>query len=478
MQERVRRGLTLADCESHLHIRAKFLAAIEDDRDEDLPEPAYARIFARSYASYLELDPVALARELDRRTGDTGWRDHETVDAAPRDAGHLDELGGLRGGLVPVPARSHWPDRRRHRAGGLGADLARIPRRIGTRSGQPPAGDARSGQHLPLVTCPRGLDPPRGRAADRARLDAHAVTGAQRPRACRSARFPSMVIAMFFSLIGRQDVVLPPGWTSETNFSALGRATIDATAPAGPDAKVRAYSLIGDHDGPGCGGGPGPAGRRQHRRTARDGRRDGRGSRGHGLGVRAGRRRPRGARALRPSCTTRSGVTADGPPQDRGCPVARLDARATSRPGAIPQVPTKATAGIEPAHGGFADRSVPTSPRRHDGTGPSEIGPGVLQERVKGLEPSTFCMASRRSSQLSYTRSGTEQTTERVGPSQCRRGAGRQGSVPATATATATPSGASAAASSGTTPTASAPRSGRAGRRSARAPGRDPRRGT
>ena len=27
-------------------------------------------------------------------------------------------------------------------------------------------------------------------------------------------------------------------------------------------------------------------------------------------------------------------------------------------------------------------------------------------ERVKGLEPSTFCMASRRSSQLSYTRSG------------------------------------------------------------------------
>jgi hypothetical protein len=26
-------------------------------------------------------------------------------------------------------------------------------------------------------------------------------------------------------------------------------------------------------------------------------------------------------------------------------------------------------------------------------------------ERVKGLEPSTFCMASRRSSQLSYTRS-------------------------------------------------------------------------
>lgn len=92
MQERIRRGLTLADCESHLHIRAKFLAAIEDDRDEELPEPAYARIFARSYASYLELDPIALARELDRRTGDTGLREHELV-AAARDAGHRDELG-------------------------------------------------------------------------------------------------------------------------------------------------------------------------------------------------------------------------------------------------------------------------------------------------------------------------------------------------------------------------------------------------
>jgi hypothetical protein len=28
----------------------------------------------------------------------------------------------------------------------------------------------------------------------------------------------------------------------------------------------------------------------------------------------------------------------------------------------------------------------------------------VSEERMKGLEPSTFCMASRRSSQLSYIR--------------------------------------------------------------------------
>ena len=31
-------------------------------------------------------------------------------------------------------------------------------------------------------------------------------------------------------------------------------------------------------------------------------------------------------------------------------------------------------------------------------------GEGGLVKRMKGLEPSTFCMASRRSSQLSYIR--------------------------------------------------------------------------
>ena len=31
-----------------------------------------------------------------------------------------------------------------------------------------------------------------------------------------------------------------------------------------------------------------------------------------------------------------------------------------------------------------------------------------FEERMKGLEPSTFCMASRRSSQLSYIRKSTD----------------------------------------------------------------------
>ena len=31
---------------------------------------------------------------------------------------------------------------------------------------------------------------------------------------------------------------------------------------------------------------------------------------------------------------------------------------------------------------------------------------GIPEKRLKGFEPSTFCMASRRSSQLSYSRTG------------------------------------------------------------------------
>src|SRR3954463_16579743 len=42
----------------------------------------------------------------------------------------------------------------------------------------------------------------------------------------------------------------------------------------------------------------------------------------------------------------------------------------------------------------------PSQPRKHK----RPANAGLLRERLKGLEPSTFCMASRRSSQLSYSR--------------------------------------------------------------------------
>ena len=40
---------------------------------------------------------------------------------------------------------------------------------------------------------------------------------------------------------------------------------------------------------------------------------------------------------------------------------------------------------------------------------------GALDKRLKGLEPSTFCMASRRSSQLSYSRIAAAEYSPRPG---------------------------------------------------------------
>jgi hypothetical protein len=47
---------------------------------------------------------------------------------------------------------------------------------------------------------------------------------------------------------------------------------------------------------------------------------------------------------------------------------------------------------------------------------------GFLHKRLKGLEPSTFCMASRRSSQLSYSRANPEY---KAGLDRQGRGGGR-----------------------------------------------------
>jgi hypothetical protein len=58
---------------------------------------------------------------------------------------------------------------------------------------------------------------------------------------------------------------------------------------------------------------------------------------------------------------------------------------------------------------------------------------------MKGLEPSTFCMASRRSSQLSYIREGTQYRSAvcaaRALPSVLRSGLARPPDVPGAALA-------------------------------------------
>jgi cytoskeleton protein RodZ len=51
------KGLTLAKAEQATRIRQKYLAALEDDRSDDLPDPVFVKGFLRNYALLLGLDP-------------------------------------------------------------------------------------------------------------------------------------------------------------------------------------------------------------------------------------------------------------------------------------------------------------------------------------------------------------------------------------------------------------------------------------
>ena len=52
-EARLKQGLDLADCAAATRIRERYLVAIEDDRLESLPDPAYVNGFIRAYATHL-----------------------------------------------------------------------------------------------------------------------------------------------------------------------------------------------------------------------------------------------------------------------------------------------------------------------------------------------------------------------------------------------------------------------------------------
>lgn len=62
---RERQGLELGDAERATRIRASYLAALEDERFDRLPERAYAKSFLREYARFLGLDDRRLAVAFD-----------------------------------------------------------------------------------------------------------------------------------------------------------------------------------------------------------------------------------------------------------------------------------------------------------------------------------------------------------------------------------------------------------------------------
>ena len=61
---RLQAGLDLAEASLSLHIRRRFLEAIEVNRFEALPGPVYAIGFVRAYAAYLGLDADEVARRF------------------------------------------------------------------------------------------------------------------------------------------------------------------------------------------------------------------------------------------------------------------------------------------------------------------------------------------------------------------------------------------------------------------------------
>lgn len=66
-EARERRAITLADAEAATRIRARYLAALEEERFAELPGEAYARSFLREYADFLGLDGQRLAADYELR---------------------------------------------------------------------------------------------------------------------------------------------------------------------------------------------------------------------------------------------------------------------------------------------------------------------------------------------------------------------------------------------------------------------------
>ncbi len=122
-----------------------------------------------------------------------------------------------------------------------------------------------------------------------------------------------------------------------------------------------------------------------HCRRGRAGPGLGRCSRRGGRRPRRRRARPRGVRRARR--LRRPATRSRQPRAARRSPIARSD-------GLPPKAP----------YGSVIRGREPPRPQSSSSNDESPASAGLSKERLKGLEPSTFCMASRRSSQLSYSR--------------------------------------------------------------------------
>ncbi|MCG0237912.1 MAG: DUF4115 domain-containing protein [Firmicutes bacterium] len=127
-EAREAQGLTLAMAEDATKIRKKYLLALEEGRESDLPGEVYTKGFLRSYANFLGLDGDALVREYkalkaQAREGEAGAAREEGLSPqagrAPAGAGRPSPgaEGPLAGAGQPTPAADLAGTSRR-RAGG------------------------------------------------------------------------------------------------------------------------------------------------------------------------------------------------------------------------------------------------------------------------------------------------------------------------------------------------------------------------
>jgi cytoskeletal protein RodZ len=83
-EARQRRDLTLSEVERKIHIRAKFLEALECGQVALLPSPVQARGFLRNYARFLGLDPDSMIARWDEAVqGGTGRRRRRQEQLSP-----------------------------------------------------------------------------------------------------------------------------------------------------------------------------------------------------------------------------------------------------------------------------------------------------------------------------------------------------------------------------------------------------------
>ncbi|TDG27158.1 helix-turn-helix domain-containing protein, partial [Paracraurococcus ruber] len=80
---RVSLGLTIEDVAQALRIRRVYLSALEDGRIRDLPAPAYAVGFVRTYARALGLDADEMVRRFREASGPTVARKTDLVFPEP-----------------------------------------------------------------------------------------------------------------------------------------------------------------------------------------------------------------------------------------------------------------------------------------------------------------------------------------------------------------------------------------------------------